>query len=319
MIGPWSKRRGCSLLIALSLSFSVLLLLHYDRILAWSWSRSPSRPAPLGMDVELVVASTTDDDTSWLRKFLPDWPAKIYVTDKPRGGRLAVPVNKGREAMVYLSYLIDFYDALPDVVVFLHARRFQWHNDNPDFDGLQMIQRLRLDHVRRVGYVNLRCTWELGCPVEIRPLDDAKTEWEGPIRTNYVYKEAYRGLMPGREVPDLVGASCCGQFAVSRAAIRRNPKDRYVRWRNWLVETEYEDDVSGKVFEYLWHIMFGQHAVFCPSPSACYCNLYGLCDVDCNELGQCRSMYNLPQYATMPSGWPKIGWDGEKRNFTGPL
>ncbi|KAL2164330.1 hypothetical protein VTH06DRAFT_3546 [Thermothelomyces fergusii] len=31
------------------------------------------------------------------------------------------------------------------------------------------------------------------------------------------------------------------------------PRDDYVRWRDWLLETPLADDLSGRVFEYLWH------------------------------------------------------------------
>lgn len=30
-----------------------------------------------------------------------------------------------------LRYIIDNYDSLPDVVVFMHSGRYQWHNDDP--------------------------------------------------------------------------------------------------------------------------------------------------------------------------------------------
>ena len=28
-------------------------------------------------------------------------------------------------------YIIDNYDTLPDVMVFIHSLRYQWHNDDP--------------------------------------------------------------------------------------------------------------------------------------------------------------------------------------------
>lgn len=30
-----------------------------------------------------------------------------------------------------LRYIIDNYDKLPDVAIFLHGRRYQWHNEDP--------------------------------------------------------------------------------------------------------------------------------------------------------------------------------------------
>jgi hypothetical protein len=42
----------------------------------------------------------------------------VYVADDPNAMH-TVPVNKGNEAMVYLTYLIDHYDSFPDLMVFM--------------------------------------------------------------------------------------------------------------------------------------------------------------------------------------------------------
>ncbi|KAL2152155.1 hypothetical protein VTH82DRAFT_5339 [Thermothelomyces myriococcoides] len=123
--------------------------------------------------------------------------------------------------------------------------------------------------------------------------------------------------MPGVSVPERVGVSCCSQFAVSREAVRARPREDYVRWRDWLLRTPLDDDLSGRVFEYMWHIIFGKDAVFCPSAAECYCNLYGMCDLKCDE-GTCEGRYSLPKFANLPEGWPRVGWAGEKRKFNGP-
>jgi hypothetical protein len=52
--------------------------------------------------VVLVVASQTTDNTTWLKTHFPSWKKAIYLTDVP--SNLSVPVNKGREGMVYLRY-----------------------------------------------------------------------------------------------------------------------------------------------------------------------------------------------------------------------
>jgi hypothetical protein len=51
----------------------------------------------------LVVASQTTDNTTWLDGSFPDWEKSVYLTDAPSD--LSVPVNKGRESMVYLTYV----------------------------------------------------------------------------------------------------------------------------------------------------------------------------------------------------------------------
>ncbi|KAK5654754.1 hypothetical protein OQA88_7079 [Cercophora sp. LCS_1] len=236
------------------------------------------RPAQASLrEVEIVVASLKSENTSWVQQYLPDWSHSIYVVDDP-AAKLTVAKNKGREAMVYLTHIIDRYDSLAPITVFAHAARFAWHNDDPDYDALATLHNLQLDYVRSSGYVNLRCVWVLGCPGEIRPKLDALDEpYENAMRnldpkhppaTKQVYKQSFQELLPGEDMPELVGVSCCSQFAVSWETIRRRPRGDYVRWRDWLLNTELIDDLSGRVLEYTWHIMFGKEGVYCPNPSA---------------------------------------------------
>ena len=56
------------------------------------------------LHVTLVVASQSKDNTTWLANAFPSWEKMIYVTDNPTAA-LTVPANKGREAMVYLTYV----------------------------------------------------------------------------------------------------------------------------------------------------------------------------------------------------------------------
>lgn len=53
--------------------------------------------------VALVVASQTTDNTTWLEESFPTWEKAVYLTDAP--SNLSVPVNKGRESMVYLTFV----------------------------------------------------------------------------------------------------------------------------------------------------------------------------------------------------------------------
>ena len=61
--------------------------------------------------------------------------------------------------------------------------------------------------------------------------------------------------------PILVGAACCAQFAVSRDRVLARPVGDYERFRGWVVETEKSDAKSGRVLEFLWHVIFGMEAV----------------------------------------------------------
>lgn len=87
----------------------------------------PARPP---IPKALVVASMEKDETSWIHTHLSDWQVSRFVVDS-ESTHFTVPKNKGREAMVYLTYIINNYSDLPDIVVFMHSQRYQWHNDDP--------------------------------------------------------------------------------------------------------------------------------------------------------------------------------------------
>lgn len=234
----------------------------------------PPPPKPVAQqqqyrsDVELVVASTKHEDTSWIARHLPEWRAHRYVVDDDDNdgssssaastSTLKVPANKGHEAMVYLTHIIDTYETLPPSLVFVHASRFAWHNDDPDYDALPALRNLRLPHLREAGYVNLRCAWVIGCPAEIHPAGDAgHTDGDsGAPSTKGVYKQAWEELMffgAGVAAPDVVAVACCSQFGVTRETIRGRPVEDYIRFREWLLATPLDDSLSGRIFEFSWH------------------------------------------------------------------
>ncbi|RVD86642.1 uncharacterized protein DFL_004907 [Arthrobotrys flagrans] len=275
---------------------------------------------------DIVVAALKHDDVSWIDKFLAEWQPQVYITDAALyfdETSLTVPRNKGREANVYLTYIIDNYDKLPDYMVFIHSLRYQWHNEDPMYDGVPVLRNLRLSYIDRVGFVPLRCTWTLGCPSELKPTNPFTTRVDDRSHTEEVYAEAFRQLFPNMTIPDVVGAACGGQFALTKWKVLERPLEDYVRYRQWLMDTPLPDAISGRVFEYSWHIMFGKPYVNCPPAKECFCNVFGLCDLECNSEGECEKRYMLPQYATMPpgwpeygpgtDGWPEVGWaDGKK-------
>lgn len=229
----------------------------------------------------LVLASTRLENTSWVEEQLADMLAPsgplshaIYVVDD-KTAPLHPPKNKGHEAMVYLSYIIDSYDELPDVSIFMHAHRYAWHNNELlDTDAVEMVRRLSPERVTRLGYMNLRCHWDPGCPDWLHP---------GAIEANTAKKEenliaaAWTQLFPLDPIPTVLAQPCCAQFAVSRERILATPKQRYVYLRDWIQRTELSDYLSGRVFEYIWQFIFSAAPTHCPSMSACYCDGYGVC------------------------------------------
>jgi len=52
----------------------------------------------------VVVASQSSENATWLEEYFPHWEKNIYHVDDP-SAELTVPKNKGRESMVYLTYV----------------------------------------------------------------------------------------------------------------------------------------------------------------------------------------------------------------------
>ncbi|KAF2095613.1 hypothetical protein NA57DRAFT_79331 [Rhizodiscina lignyota] len=222
----------------------------------------------------LVVPTMKGNDISWLDQELPTLDKITYVADD-RTAPYHPPKNKGNEVMIYLTYIIDHYDALPDITIFLHAHRHAWHNnDLLDNDAAQMLQRLSNARVMREGYMNLRCQWDPGCPHWLHPKSD---DFHLKKQEQIFIAKAWGELFPFELMPTALSAPCCAQFAVSRDAIRALPISRYVWFRDWIMRTELSNYMAGRVFEYIWQYIFtGVHEV-CPSQHVCYCDGYGVC------------------------------------------
>jgi hypothetical protein len=59
---------------------------------------------PKSRRTAVVVASQASENATWLNEYFPHWEKNIYRVDDPKAP-LTVPTNKGRESMVYLTYV----------------------------------------------------------------------------------------------------------------------------------------------------------------------------------------------------------------------
>ncbi|PWW75958.1 hypothetical protein C7212DRAFT_193723 [Tuber magnatum] len=241
----------------------------------------------------LVLPRMSGEDVTWLTYFPEDLNilTKTYLVDPDNGntlpGTLTVPINKGHEAQAYLTYIIDHYYDLPDIVIFTHAHSTAWHNNDLQlFSTPAMLLEMNYRRVVEHGYMNLRCHWKPGCPGWIKI---NTTEYDDFKKEEFVMYRSFMELFPeevARDgVPDIIGTPCCAQFAVSRPRITQHAKERYISWRKWITDTPLSDEVSGRVMEYLWHFIFASpslarnadKAVYCPAEHVCYCDGYGYC------------------------------------------
>lgn len=236
----------------------------------------PGMPMPPGHNYTsmLVLAKTKEENINWVLERMPEQPVAAYVVDDPTAP-LHTPKNKGHEVMAYLSWIIDNYDNLPDIVMFMHAHQVAWHNDDLlDSDSHVIVTRLSRPRVWREGFVNMRCNWYPGCPEWMHP---GNTEKDAGKEEEYVLAKSWSELFPLDEVPSVLAQPCCAQFALSRDRIQARPFAQYVWYRDWLFNTRLPDKLSGRVWEYVWQFVFTGHNVLCPQESLCLCDQYGLC------------------------------------------
>lgn len=164
--------------------------------------------------------------------------------------------------MAYLTYIVDHYDELPDVIAFVHGNNRQWHNTIPSSLNSDVLSVLRLDTVRSKGYVNLRCDLDPGCPVSVNPFEPTDIDIKNnDIRAYFldVYMELFNVTM--EHVPAHIGNVCCAQFALTRERIRQRPRTDYERMRHWAFTTKLDTFGIGWVFEKTWHLIFMEDAI----------------------------------------------------------
>lgn len=217
-----------------------------------------------GLTTALVVASSRrmveNGDTAWLADVPAAWqPVFHYVTDAPISPELSVPVHKGREAMAYLTYIVDQYDDLADVVVFHHGHRRGWHQE---MDSVDEVKRLRPEYVAKRGYASLRCL--PGCENVIVLANYAVDQSEmhrhprdvqlTTLLDDFLDKDA------GERVPVRLASPCCAQFAASRQAIQRRSRAWWRSLRQWVIDTPVVDQESGRLLEHTWHVWLGNES-----------------------------------------------------------
>ncbi|KXT01956.1 hypothetical protein AC579_8058 [Pseudocercospora musae] len=265
-------------------------------------TRPNSTAAP--PNVTLVLATMDYTDNKWIHDELGDvlrphgdLATAIYVVND-NSAPLHTPANKGHEAMAYLSYMIDFYDSLPDISIFMHGHKTAWHNnDLLDMSSSAMVRYLSREKVQRDGYMNLRCHWNPGCPDHLHPF---ATEYDEDKSEELLIKDAWMQAFEVEEsqVPEMLAQPCCSQFA-------------YEHFRDWLLASQLTDYVTGRIFEYFWQYMLNKTPVLCPDPRVCYCEGYGVCFESPGEYDMWLELRaDLTMYEQQLSSWNR--WQHDK-------
>lgn len=208
---------------------------------------------------KIIVVSHFQENLGWLDLLVADKIPHIVYT------RLAnspahyhkMSINKGREAVAYLKYIVDHYSDLPSSIAFVHGHRTSWHQKDPS----DMVRALRALRWHKYNYAPLTSvlTHSMFRLHTKDPQEKVNYElWRDVLQTEL-------GPMP------IYGISthCCATFVVKREAILTHPKAFYSNIYDYILNSPYSDQLTGRTLEYTWHMIFGQPAR----------TIYKMCDV----------------------------------------
>lgn len=267
--------------------------------------------SPSNLSVNLVIASTAAEDISWTSQLrIPNLNIIRYISDDPTA-TYHPPVAKGREALMYHTYLYEFYDRLPDVSILIHADENPWHADAELWSSMLFtLSNLDLDAVMERGYANLRVNWYQACPDWI---NTTKTIDESVKQEEPWMAAAFRANFGDDvEVPEILAGPCCSQFAVTRETVRRRDREAYARTVRWLVETDWSDYIVGRIWERMWSWLFQQAATDCPVEWKAFCRMYGVCFEGAGDVGEFRALWAERRYLVETrTFWLEL-WDPQR-------
>lgn len=211
-------------------------------------------------DISVIIAKYRED-VSWARELGCDYVVYDKSGDCAEGAR-SLP-NIGREAHTYFTHIVNSYDELAPLNVFVQGDPF----DHLDAQGRATVSTLRnrLEDIADRGMPFKGLAWfklksdRLGRPHDLREPGN-KGRWAGwgrDIPVGELFERLFGVPMP-REI---VCRAPTGNFCVTRERIRTRPLSFYAFCLR-LTEADPQDEGNtGHAFERLWqHIFNGNTA-----------------------------------------------------------
>jgi hypothetical protein len=153
--------------------------------------------------------------------------------------------NRGNEASAFLNFIIHNYDTLPEYVAFIHGHESAWHQKTNILDELKNRRYIGKNYYG----LNKSCSddWKKGNPLFQFIVDNWNEYFSVPLQRNNPPTELFH--------------ECCAQFVTSREQIRKISKEWYQKWFDLCMKYERGTFDIGMVFEYMWHVIFGEEYV----------------------------------------------------------
>lgn len=209
-------------------------------------------PSSWSTDTDLVIVSSHwEEQLDWLSNI----ETPVIVCGKEGEKHAAIESsptcktsNSGREASSYLKYIVAHYDNLPRYIAFIHGHETAWHQKH------DILKRLTENKWKEVGYFTLNG----------HVVDNWNSSHELWPALQKIWPSYFKDAL-SIDCPTYMTSDCCAQFVVSRDRILKHPRSTYEKWLQ-LSLSDYknfniQDREMAILFEWTWHMIFGEPAV----------------------------------------------------------
>jgi hypothetical protein len=207
----------------------------------------------------VIVAAHSAEDMGWLVN-QHQYPYIVY-TKSQEAAQLNphfryLSVNLGTEAFAYLTYIVEEYYKLPEVVAFVHGHETSWHQ------GVNVLQILQsLGNLSQITYRSLsdRGPWhcfelqgQARCQKEERQSKEASCLEEESalvihdIRSLERYFSFYLSVSR-KEMPTYMIIKCCAQYLIHRRVIQARPLEFYKNTLQNMYNRALKEDLYSEV------------------------------------------------------------------------
>lgn len=196
-----------------------------------------------------ILIAHYKEDLSWLDEFEFDGNIIVYSKTDHRDPKRHISINKSQEVPMYIKYILDNYDDLPDKILFMHG-----HSDSPhqDYPSRYICENVDWNHEMFFS-VNKR-DWYQEVSSNIQVSSGSFDIW---LRKYWDIFSEFLSF-PENGLRFYSGA----QFVVDKSLIIQYPRLFWQRLYDWSISEEinlpgYSSDyVSSRIFEYTWHYIF---------------------------------------------------------------
>lgn len=191
-----------------------------------------------------IIVSRWEKNTDWVNK-MKNNTTNILIYDKENHNNpYNVPINRGREASVYLKYIIDHYDCLSEYTFFIHDEEYSWHHEGSIIDRFQdAINSQKM-------FYNINHFVLQDFNKDNTESEKERLEWYNQYIEEYIPYE----MLPNKNWVS-GGYKGCAQFLVHKNLILNLPKKFYEDMYLWCI-TFRDSWLAGIMLEYSWHLFW---------------------------------------------------------------